>query len=61
MGNMDNLIAYGTSAAWIYSAFVTFFPSSFIVSRVNFDTASMIFTLVLMDRFLEHVSKGKGI
>jgi Cu2+-exporting ATPase/Cu+-exporting ATPase len=25
MGNMDSLIALGTSAAWIYSAFVTFF------------------------------------
>ena len=60
MGNMDSLIALGTSAAWIYSAFVTFFPSSFIFSSVYFDTAAVIVTLVLTGRFLEHVSKGRA-
>jgi Cu+-exporting ATPase len=60
MGNMDSLIALGTSAAWIYSASVTFFPSSFIFSGVYFDTAAVIVTLVLTGRFLEHVSKGRA-
>ncbi|MDQ1280640.1 MAG: P-type Cu+ transporter [Thermoproteota archaeon] len=60
MGNMDSLIALGTSAAWIYSAFVTFFPSSFIFNNVYFDTAAVIITLVLVGRFLEHVSKGRA-
>ena len=58
MGNMDSLIALGTSAAWIYSTAVTFFPSSFIFSSVYFDTAAVIITLVRTGRFLEHVSKG---
>ena len=60
MGNMDSLIVLGTSAAWIYSAFVTFFPSSFAFSGVYFDTAAVIVTLVLTGRFLEHVSKGRA-
>jgi Cu+-exporting ATPase len=60
MGNMDSLIALGTSAAWIYSASVTFFPSSFTFSGVYFDTAAVIVTLVLTGRFLEHVSKGRA-
>ncbi|MCJ7635143.1 heavy metal translocating P-type ATPase [Candidatus Bathyarchaeota archaeon] len=60
MGNMDSLIALGTSAAWIYSASVTFFPSSFTFSGVYFDTAAAIVTLVLTGRFLEHVSKGRA-
>ena len=60
MGNMDSLIALGTSAAWIYSAFVTFFPSSFTFSGVYFDTAAVIVTLVLTGRFLEHISKGRA-
>jgi Cu+-exporting ATPase len=60
MGNMDSLIALGTSAAWIYSAAVTLFPSLFSPSGVFFDTAAAIVTLVLAGRFLEHVSKGRA-
>ena len=60
MGNMDSLIALGTSAAWIYSTVVTFFPSFFPFSGVYFDTAAVIITLVLTGRFLEHMSKGRA-
>jgi Cu+-exporting ATPase len=60
MGNMDSLIALGTSAAWVYSAIVTFFPSSVHYNGVFFDTAAAIVTLVLMGRYLEHLSKGRA-
>ncbi len=60
MGNMDVLIALGTSAAWIYSTVVTLFPSFFAYSGVYFDTAAAIVTLVLTGRFLEHLSKGRA-
>jgi len=60
MGNMDALIALGTSAAWIYSAGVTVFPSFFPLSGVYFDTAAVIVTLVLTGRFLEHLSKSRA-
>jgi Cu+-exporting ATPase len=60
MGNMDSLIALGTSAAWIYSAIVTFFPSVVSFNGVFFDTAAAIITLVLTGRYLEHLSKGRA-
>jgi Cu+-exporting ATPase len=60
MGNMDSLIALGTSAAWVYSTVVVLFPSFFPFSGVYFDTAAVIITLVLAGRFLEHVSKGRA-
>ena len=60
IGNMDSLIALGTSAAWVYSAIVTFFPSSVHYNGVFFDTAAAIVTLVLMGRYLEHLSKGRA-
>jgi Cu+-exporting ATPase len=60
MGNMDTLIALGTSTAWIYSAWITFFPSFFSSSGVYFDTAAVIITLVLTGRLLEHMSKGRA-
>jgi Cu+-exporting ATPase len=60
MGNMDLLIAIGTTAAWAYSTVVTFLPSVFPTSGAYFDTAAMIITLVLLGNMLEHISKGKA-
>jgi len=60
MGNMDLLIAIGTSAAWAYSTIVTFFPSVFYASGAYFDTAAVIITLILLGNLLEHVSKGRA-
>jgi Cu+-exporting ATPase len=60
MGNMDVLIALGTSAAWTYSAVVTFAPGIFPFSGIYFDTSASIITLVLSGRFLEHVTKSRA-
>jgi Cu+-exporting ATPase len=60
MGNMDSLIALGTSAAWAYSTVITFFPSLTSFTGVFFDTAAAIVTLILAGRYLEHISKGRA-
>jgi len=60
MGNMDLLIAIGTTAAWGYSSIITFSPSVFPASGVYFDTATVIITLVLAGNLLEHISKGRA-
>jgi Cu+-exporting ATPase len=60
MGNMDLLIALGTTAAWGYSGIVTFLPSTFPAGGVYFDTAAVIITLVLLGNLLEHISKGRA-
>ena len=60
MGNMDALIALGTSAAWAYSTAVTFDPGLFSTSGVYFDTAAVIITLVLAGRLLEHLTKSRA-
>lgn len=60
MGNMDVLIALGTTAAWAYSAVVTFVPGFFPFSGVYFDTSAVIITLILSGRFLEHITKSRA-
>ncbi|MDG6915386.1 MAG: heavy metal translocating P-type ATPase [Nitrososphaerota archaeon] len=60
MGNMDVLIALGTSAAWGYSSVVTFAPGLLPSSAVYFDTSVVIITLILSGRFLEHVTKSRA-
>jgi P-type Cu+ transporter len=61
--NMNTLIAVGTSAAYLYSAFVTFFPravsGSGIVADVYYDTSTVIIGLILMGRYLEARAKGR--
>ncbi len=58
--NMDTLIAIGTSAAWIYSTTVTFFPGVFPTGKVYFDTAALIISLILVGKLLEDMAKGKA-
>ena len=60
MGNMDLLIAIGTSAAWAYSSVVTFAPSFFRTTGVYFDTAAIIITLILLGNLLEFGTKRKA-
>jgi Cu+-exporting ATPase len=60
MGNMDLLIAIGTSAAWAYSSIVTFLPSFFGTTGVYFDTAAIIITLILLGNLLENRTKRKS-
>jgi Cu+-exporting ATPase len=60
--DMNTLIAVGTSSAYFFSAFATFFPSSlqFLGKdiAVYYDTSTMIVTLVLLGRWLEARAKG---
>lgn len=55
---MDTLIAVGTSAAYFYSAFVTFNPA--FGDFVYFDTSAVIITFIILGKWLESVTKGKA-
>ena len=59
--DMNVLVAVGTTTAYIYSAFVTFFPTVFpgAESEVYYDTAAVIITLILLGRYLEQRAKGR--
>lgn len=62
--NMNTLIAVGTSAAFLYSAFVTFFPdavggSGRLRGEVYYDTSTLIIGLILMGRYFEARAKGQ--
>jgi Cu2+-exporting ATPase len=60
--NMDTLVALSTGIAFIYSAFVTFFPDLFhnagIHDHVYFEASSVIITFILLGRFLEAKAKS---
>ena len=58
--NMDTLIAIGTTAAYLYSATVTFIPGYFPFESVYFETAAIIITLILIGRLLETRTKEKA-
>ncbi|MFQ5443172.1 MAG: heavy metal translocating P-type ATPase [Nitrospinales bacterium] len=62
--DMNTLIAIGTSVAYVYSSFATFFPESMKTIgqevAVYYDTSAIIITLVLMGRFLEARAKGRA-
>lgn len=61
--DMNTLIAVGTSAAYFYSAAVTFFPGFFAFAgykgEVYFDTATVIIALILLGRLLEMRARGQ--
>lgn len=60
--NMDTLVALGTTVAYIYSAFVTFFPQ--VVMRLGvdhmpyFDVAVIVIGLILLGRYFEAKAKS---
>ncbi|MBR9707699.1 MAG: copper-translocating P-type ATPase [Candidatus Diapherotrites archaeon] len=62
--DMNTLISVGTSAAFLFSTAVTFFPSVFVEAGIKpvvyFDTASIIITLILLGRLLEAIAKGRS-
>jgi P-type Cu+ transporter len=62
--NMDTLVALGTSAAYGYSAWVSFFPDTVAASgqapAVYFDTTAMIITFILLGRWLEARTRGRA-
>ncbi len=60
--NMDSLIAVGTTAAVLYSAYNTFQIAAGVSSAVEslyFESAGVIITLILLGKSLEAVSKGR--
>ncbi|HEY3275698.1 MAG TPA: heavy metal translocating P-type ATPase [Syntrophorhabdaceae bacterium] len=61
--DMNTLISVGTSSAFFYSVFVTFFPhvieSAGIKPVTYFDTSAVIITLILLGRYLESKAKTK--
>ena len=60
--NMDSLIAIGTSAAILYSLIMTYqiiIGNNDKVHELYFETAGVIFALILLGKTLEAVSKGK--
>lgn len=54
--NMDSLIAIGTSAAYFYSVYVTFFDP---MGEQYFEAAAVLISFVVLGRFLEAIAKGK--
>ncbi len=59
-GNMDTLIAIGTSAAWAYSAVVVLFPALFPTTGIYFDTSTAIVSLILTGTLMEHLTKARA-
>lgn len=57
-GNMDTLIAIGTSAAYFYSVAATFVPSV-MHEPVFFETSALLITFVILGKLLEARAKGK--
>jgi Cu+-exporting ATPase len=61
--NMDVLIAIGTTAAWAYSAIVTFllvFGVPLTDRGTYYDTAAVIIGLILLGKYLEELAKGRA-
>ena len=62
VANMDLLIALGTSTAYLYSAFVIFFPGVLPVkeSDVYFDVSAIIIAFVLLGKYMEEIIKKRS-
>jgi Cu+-exporting ATPase len=62
MANMDFLIALGTSTAYLYSAFVVFFPGVLPVEEENvyFDVSAIIIAFVLLGKYMEEIIKKRS-
>ncbi len=60
---MDTLVAVGTSAAWVYSVFVTMWPEVIHLAGLHpetyFDSSAVIIGLILLGRWLESRAKGR--
>ncbi len=61
--DMNTLIAVGTSAAFVYSLVVTFFPgfvaSAGVEPAVYYDSSATIIALILLGRYLEAKAKSR--
>lgn len=60
--NMDTLVAMSTGTAYIYSVFVTLFPSFFtskgLSDAVYFEAAGIVIAFILLGKVLEERAKG---
>jgi Cu+-exporting ATPase len=56
-GNMDVLVALGTTVAWLFSAVVTFWGLAH--QNVYFEASATVITLVLLGKILEARAKAK--
>jgi Cu+-exporting ATPase len=57
-GNMDTLVAIGTSSAYLYSLAATFVPA-LMHEPVFFETSALLLTFVILGKLLEARAKGK--
>ena len=61
--DMNTLISVGTSAAFFYSSFVTFFPHVISAAGVStmtyFDSSATIISLILLGRYFESKAKTR--
>jgi Cu+-exporting ATPase len=60
--NMDVLVAMGTTAAYFYSLYNSFFQElmpGMMMKDLYFEAAAVIITLILLGKYLEAVAKGK--
>src|SRR3989339_46071 len=62
IANMDTLVVIGTTVAYLYSIFVTFFPKFFMDLKIEampyFDVSTVIIGLILLGRFFEAKAKA---
>jgi Cu+-exporting ATPase len=58
-GNMDLLVAIGTSAAYGLSVYLLFNASHGAMSHLYFETSAIVITLVLLGKWLEARAKSK--
>jgi Cu+-exporting ATPase len=57
-GNMDLLVAIGTSAAYFYSVAATFVPA-LLTQPVFYETSALLITFVLLGKLMETRAKGR--
>jgi P-type Cu+ transporter len=62
VANMDFLIALGTTTAYVYSAFVVFFPGVLPVEEKNvyFEVSAIIIAFVLLGKYMEEIIKKRS-
>ncbi|WP_425406770.1 heavy metal translocating P-type ATPase [Hwanghaeella sp.] len=60
VGNMDVLVALGTSTAFLYSTYLTVTQGSAAMGSLYFEGAAVIITLVLLGKYLEARAKQRA-
>lgn len=63
LSNMDTLITFGTSAAFLLSLLMTVFPDAFMEAGVSghyYDVSTVVITLVLLGKYLEAAAKSRA-